>query len=339
MTGDGSRLARVLPPLVHYYEWIQRHRRTEDGLYWNTGLGSGMDNTPRAGEAWVCMTAQQALAARCIACIAEAAGEPALARRFREEHATLGRLINEKLWDEQDRLYHDRKDNAFHRVKTVAAFWPLLAGGGARGSRRELVRHLEDEGTFNRPHRVPTLAADHPDYKAKGDYWRGAVWAPTNYMVVQGLAAAGYPELARAIAENHLHNMVEVYKETETVWENYAPESAAPGEPARRDFVGWSGLGPTAMLYEHVLGFHADGRDHTLTWRLHRTDRHGLEQLGFGRVTVDVVARARDTAGAPPVIDVTTDGRFTLVILMDDGRRARRMFEAGKHVWEVRFDP
>ena len=47
---------------------------------------------------------------------------------------------------------------------------------------------------------------------------------------------------ARTIALNHVDNVLQVFQKTGTVWENYAPESAAPGEPAKPDFVGWTGL-------------------------------------------------------------------------------------------------
>ncbi len=34
------------------------------------------------------------------------------------------------------------------------------------------------------------------------------------------------------------------------LWENYAPEAAAPGEATRRDFVGPGGLPPIGELFE-----------------------------------------------------------------------------------------
>lgn len=338
LTGNRRRLERVLLPLVKYHEWIRENRRTPAGLYWNTGLGSGMDNTPREGVAWIGMTAQQALSARCIAQIAERVGAPDVAKRFRTEYADLETLINERMWDPRDRFYYDlNEDGTPNRVKTPASFWPLIAGVVPPHRVRELARHVRDPKTFWRPHRIPSLSADHPEYNAEGDYWKGAVWAPTTYMAIRGFAAAGERELAREIAENHLENVLAVYKDTGTIWENYAPEKAAPGKPARREFVGWSGLGPTAILYEQVLGIEADGVDHTLTWRMHRRDRHGLKQLAFGQVEVDVIARARKEPDSPLVIEVKCDGPFTLVVIQPDERLARRTFKAGEHTWNVRF--
>ena len=46
----------------------------------------------------------------------------------------------------------------------------------------------------------------------------------------------------------------------QTIWECYSPEKPAPatrwdGENyCRQDFVGWSGLGPIALMLENIIG-------------------------------------------------------------------------------------
>jgi len=64
-----------------------------------------------------------------------------------------------------------------------------------------------DTQEFNRLHRVPSLSADHPEYDPKGSYWRGGVWAPTNYMILRGLTSLGYHALAYEIGINHHSNV------------------------------------------------------------------------------------------------------------------------------------
>src|SRR5690606_9831887 len=108
------------------------------------------------------------------------------------------------------------------------------------------VAHLENPAEFNRPHRVPSLAADEPGYCSDGGYWRGGVWPPTQYMVLRGLTRTGHHDLAHDIACNHVDCVTRTFRDTATLWENYAPERAAPGNPARPDFVGWAGIGPVA---------------------------------------------------------------------------------------------
>jgi hypothetical protein len=145
------------------------------------------------------------------------------------------------------------------------------------------VAHLDDPRAFKRPHRVPSLSADHPGYDARGGYWKGAVWAPTTYMVLRGLTDVGRDALAHEIARNHLDNVVAVFEKTGTVHENYAPESAAPGAPSKPDFVGWTGLPPIAVLLEYVFGLRPDAAAGRLLWDVRLTDAHGVRRYPFGR--------------------------------------------------------
>lgn len=45
-----------------------------------------------------------------------------------------------------------------------------------------------------------------------------------------------------------------VYEDTGTIWENYAPDSAAQGVPGQPDFCGWSGLITVAIPKEFLGG-------------------------------------------------------------------------------------
>jgi glycogen debranching enzyme len=150
------------------------------------------------------------------------------------------------------------------------------------------VMHLTNPAEFARTYPFPTLSADHPSYVPTGGYWLGGVWAPTNYMVVKGLAANGYADLARQSAERYLDQLAEVAARTGTLWENYCPESPAPGCPARPDFVGWTGLGPVAMLIEDVLGIEVDAPAQTIRWRVRQGETHGIRNLRMGGNVVNL---------------------------------------------------
>ena len=65
---------------------------------------------------------------------------------------------------------------------------------------------------------------------------------------------------ATEATDRYLTAMADVFRTTGTVWENYAPELPyRHGQPAKADFVGWTGDGPIALLIENVLGFRSDG--------------------------------------------------------------------------------
>jgi hypothetical protein len=319
-TGDSSRFERVVPVLRDYARWVKENRRHDNGHYYWSGWSSGMDNSPRsvADEfyppySWVDYDANEALAAYYLAKMADVIGESGVAREFRDLHGELKQLVNSEMWSDADQFYWDLdKDGSFLKEKTVASFWPMWGRITEEKHVEGLVQHLKDEDEFNRPHRVPTLAADHPEYDPKGDYWRGSVWAPTNHMITKGLTANGRHDLARTIVVNHLHNQSKVFQETETVWENYAPESASPGEPAAPDFVGWSADGPIAQLIEHYIGIRPDVPNDRIDWMLLTDEKVGLRNLDFGGVTVHLMAEARSSTEAPVQLNVETPCAFTL---------------------------
>jgi hypothetical protein len=116
--------------------------------------------------------------------------------------------------------------------------------------------------------------------------------------------------LARAIACNHLQNVVSVFQHTDSLWENYAPQKITAGDPARANAVGWTGLAPIAMLIEDVLGLSVDWPLRQVTWYRHLdTDRHyGIQNYPLGP------DGSLSLMGDREKVVVTTDLPFTLTI-------------------------
>jgi glycogen debranching enzyme len=241
-------------------------------------------------------------------------GKTTDAKRFAHEAGELSRVINREMWNPNRQFYFDLTiEGQRAPIKTVAGFWPLLGQVASSAQARSLVKELNNPDSFARMHRVPTLSADSPGYDTKGGYWRGAVWAPTDTMVIRGLENYGYRELARQISLNHLEMLGRVFKETGTIWENYAPDAVAPGHPAKKDFVGWSGIGPIMYLLEYAIGLQPDAPKNKLTWDLRSDQRVGCERFRFNG---HLVSLAAEPAGEPRrfQISITSDGSFRLQV-------------------------
>ncbi|MFI5337903.1 MAG: trehalase family glycosidase, partial [Opitutales bacterium] len=326
VTGDKSRFAAVLPVLEHYTEWVEQHRRkpgTAHGLYWNTGLGSGMDNVPRRGSGWVDMSVQMVLCYRDLAFMAGELGRTEQQRAWAARAADIAARIRQFMWNEPDGIYYDIEDDGRQvKVKTIAGFWPLLAEIPTAAEADRLLLTLKNPRYFWRTIPFASLSADESDYKPDGRYWLGGVWAPTNVMVVKGLdnyaregeAAPVFRDFARLAAGTYLDGLYRVYRQTGTLWENYSPDSYSHGVPAQPDFVGWTGCGPIMLLIEDVLGFRPDGAHRRLTWYLGRRDEHGIRGLHFGGAVVDAICAHRRDLNAPADIEVTTDVEIELVV-------------------------
>ncbi len=319
VTGDKGRIALVYEPLKHYKQALDVYIRQGNGLYITDW--ASMDNSQRnpyldRGGCGIDISSEMAMFDRDLAAMAEMLGKKDEAEQFRKEADDTTALINKLMWDPEKKFYFDLTvEGRRVPVKTVAGFWPLIAGVCDKQQAEALVEQLNNPKTFNRPHRVPTVAADEPGYDPTGGYWRGAVSAPTDTMVIRGLERYGYAGLARKIAINHLTNMGQVFEQTGTVWENYAPDKAVPGEvngrQVGRDFVGWSGIGPILYLLEYGIGLKPDAAKNELQWDLRSTKRIGCERYRFNGRVVDLLATPNDHRWR---IHVVADGDFTLKI-------------------------
>ncbi len=338
LTGNKDRLRLIWNPLVRYYAALQKYLRQGNGLYLTDW--ASMDNATRnkylePGGCGIDISSEMVLFARQLAQIADILGKQAEGQKYRRDAEELSTLINRHMWDPQRRFYFDLTAKGERApVKSIAAFWTLLAQVASQPQAEALAAELANPDTFKTIHRVPTLAANEPGFDPKGGYWVGAVWVPTDKMVMTGLENYGYGDLAREIAMNHLHNVVAVFKETGTIWENYAPQQVAHGEPAKGDFVGWSGIGPIAFFIEYAIGIQADATRNRITWDIRSPARVGVERFWFGGKTVSLVCEKADAAGVR-MVTVKSDGDFGLAVTCQ-GKTRTVQVPAGKE-FQVRM--
>ena len=208
-------------------------------------------------------------------------------------------------------------------VRHIGAYWALLAGllDDDRGHR--LIEHLADETGFKRRHFPSALAADHPAFRPEGGYWRGAVWPPTTWMVLKGLERYGRHDLAHEMAVNHHEAMLQVWRDTGTVWENYAPDAIEPGAPAKRNFVGWGGLAPIAVLLEHRFGLRPDVATNRLVWEVRLRKKHGVRRYPFGPgLLLDLRCEARAADTDEPEVTASGTGPVAIEVRWPGGSKA-----------------
>lgn len=373
-SGDTSRLRDVLPRLVRFFDWIKANRRRASGLYWFEDSGSsGMDNSPRSGYASehlngsdVChvdLAAQQALAAESIATMADQLGEPALAGRFRAEHAEIVALLNRFHWHAGTGFYYDvfsrTSPTDRHNVlnhKTVAGFWPMMAGCCSVEQAEALVRHLLNPAEFWTKHPVASLSRDDPNFDPAGAYWLGGVWPPINYMLVKALRRYGRADVARRLAAAHLQAMTEVFCSADYpgIWEAYAPDAFRPatkkpviteeGQPpfelspstvVKADFVGWSGLGPIALLIEEILGLEFDAPRQRILWNVETPGGHGIQNIRFNGGVVSLRCSGLSERQIPLSVAVSTDTPFTLELSVRGVPVREAAISSGTHQLEL----
>lgn len=335
---DKKRLERVFYPLAAYHRWLKKHRTWRDGTYFSSGWGCGMDNLPRLEPqyhrcfehghmVWLDACMQMLLSCKVLINMATELGLNEFIVEFEEERRRLESVINDTLWDEKDGFYYDRyRDGRLNGVRHAGAFWALIAKCATPERAERMIERLVDENEFNTPFPIPALTKSHPDFQADGGYWRGGVWSPTNYMILKGLDNYGKSSLAHSIAKKHLDAVVEVFERENTLFENYAPEKFdgkyREGNPAKRDFVGWAGLSPIAVLFEYVFGIKPFASENKIVWNVELLERHGIERYPFGTDSeLSLICEARTTKDDEPTIIAKSNLPVTLEIIWGEGNK------------------
>jgi hypothetical protein len=301
-TGDDSRLADVFWPLLAYHNWCRANRTWPNGLYWATGMSSGMSNQPRVPHSkhhhrhwsWVDATIQAALSVGCLAQIATRINEMDHAAELQKERHLLANLLNDQLWNEEMQFYQDRGPNGrFSEAKSIAAYWALTDKELVPEKRRQpFVQHLRETWAFNVAHRIPSLSADSDGYNYEsGNGWRGGVWPPMNFMVLRGLHNIGQHPLAHQIALNHMQQLHQVYINTGAFWDYYAPETAVPGKTAHANHI-TSAITPISLLLEDLIGIGVEWPHRRVYWdrRLPCTEPFGVRNYPIGDGRMDLLA-------------------------------------------------
>lgn len=343
-SGDRARLRHLLCNkryLQKHFRWFSHAQRGvsfdcspqpthlqaigQEGFIWS-GRASGMDNSPRGRDAggydrilWVDAISQQALSARCLAELSQELGLAEEASQWADTYHSLKEQINKLYWDEQDGFYYDidRESHRPCRVRTIASFWPLLAGVASPQQAQRMLQHMLDPALFGGDRPAPSLARSDCDHDhSTGDYWRGGIWLPTAYMAIKALEQYHFYAEADSIATRLLRLQLATYKQVEphTIWECYSPGADAPstehGRRVRSEFCGWSALGPISLFIENILGFRRiSAARREVYWSLHpNKGPHGIRNLRFGPIVTDIIFDGRST------VTTRTNHSYILII-------------------------
>ncbi len=281
---DSSRLKKVYPFLEKHFRFLVSHYRMDDHLFFSDAFGSGMDNIPRHPDGWtddgkgiklnnlypeifnytgpsaawnkqgraVDLSSQMALFAENLVSIATIIQQENNVAEYRKFYDETRKALNEFCWDEEEGFYFDLGYGKQIRRKHIGMFWTLMAGMVPPNRVAGMLKHLTNPAEFWRTIPVASYPADQPGYSKQGDYWLGSVWAPTNYMILRGLKRYGKNKVASKLAARYYWAIAEVYKQTGTFFENYAPDSLNKGNQSRPDFCGWTGLVPISVYREFI---------------------------------------------------------------------------------------
>ena len=138
--------------------------------------------------------------ARALETMAQRAGHPPDARRWRLVRERVATALRSRMWDAGVEMFSDVDPSSGGRtgVKSAHAFYPYATDIAEAHHVPGLERHLLDPAEFWTPFPVPVIALDDPFFSAYGEWkgqrrsqpWNGRVWASVNSSVMDALAYA-----------------------------------------------------------------------------------------------------------------------------------------------------
>ena len=204
-------LAEAYPKVVLFTNWWFAYRdfgKTGVCAYVN-GNDSGWDNATvfdaRLPTETPDLTAWLVLQTDALAFMAGVLNKPQEAARWKRQSARLLTLFhNTFVGPDQSLLVRERQRDGTIATRPSTSLLtriPLVLGQKLNPAvRARITADLSEEGVFLTPNGVASEALTSPKYEPNG-YWRGPVWAPSTYLIVEGLKASGELPLARTIAE------------------------------------------------------------------------------------------------------------------------------------------
>lgn len=243
-TRDLDFLAETYEALVRWNEWWFTHADDDrDGIaQYSHPYSSGLDDSPLWDggmpvespdlSTYLCVHMEA------LAKIAAALGRTDEAAAFSARAADLvGRMI-EHFYDPDAGVFwavrSGREGSEPVRTLTPFSLYPLWTGGLPVAIAQRLVRHLTDPASFWLRYPIPTVAKSDPHYDP-ARMWRGPVWANINYLFIEALLRAGFPEVARELCDRTL----ELIAGQPDMREFYDPETGLP-PPQAAPSQGWT---------------------------------------------------------------------------------------------------
>ena len=211
---------------------------------------SGQDDLPLWEEAeWdprrqilamsaVDLCSYRALDLESLSRIARVLGDVATAERLAAEYRRLAAAMNRILWWEAAGLYLDELPSGLSARVAASNFLPLAAGIPDARQAARMIETLRDPARFWGDWVLPTISRDDPAFLDQ-QYWRGSIWPPMNYLVLQGLRRYGFTALASELALKGAEMFLADRSRTGGCRENF---DARTGEGCGQRFQSWGPL-------------------------------------------------------------------------------------------------
>ncbi len=300
--GAKIRVRNVMPMLMAYHDWLASNFKDENGLY---VVPPEVSILPAVHSERIKypleFNTQMAINAMYLAALADILNDKELGFRYKQQYFSLKTRINSQMWDPADKIYYDLDANRKRiKVKTINAFWSLLAEFPNEEKADGLFAHLKDPQSFGTDNPFPILAVSEKNFDENGEGASGSVVPALTYMVIKGLEKYQKYEFAREVAISHMHFIIDTFyppnNQKGTLWKAYKPFSDGPAEWEQNKewnkplSMAYVGLSTIAMIIENIVGLYVSLPRKTVEWYVPTLELMGIEDLPLKRNRITIIS-------------------------------------------------
>jgi neutral trehalase len=305
-TGAKKRIKEVLPILQKYFAFIDAVAFDEKlGLYKVPLAATAMPCMARGNVAYpIDYNTQMAIFAFYMSELGDILNDKETAFTYKKRYFMLKTQINNLMYNQDLGFYYDLDSSASHiKVKTLAAYWVLIAELANKENSERLIGYLSDTVVFGAPNPFPLLAMDEVSFSANGEHYNGAVLPEITYMIIKGLEKNNRFEFAHEVAVRHLYFILDTYhnENEETtksrLWQAYLPFKEGPallcndkGQSANNEgYLVTTALITITAMIEIIVGIYISLPRKTVDWVVPVLELMGVENLSLKRNIISIL--------------------------------------------------
>ena len=246
-------LEELYKPLSRLTDWWYTYRDFDrDGMcQYHHGNDSGWDNATTFEQGFLTegadLAAHLVLQSEGLSYMAEVLDKKVAALRWQKRAEwQLKDLLKQGVKNNRFFSSFDGQENPPEPSASLINYIPMILGHRLpKRIRNAIIADLGPSGPFLTEHGLATEAPQSPKYQSDG-YWRGPIWAPSTYMIFDGLLDVHETQLARTIAERFCN----MFSKDPVSWENF---DALTGQGLRCPGYSW-----TAAVFLLLAGWLAE---------------------------------------------------------------------------------
>jgi hypothetical protein len=215
-------LVDMLPDMQNDYAVWETERRLPNGLFWQTDVKDGMEETISGGRreknARPTINSYMYANATAISKMAAMKGNAATAKLYQLKADTMKQLVQQKLWNSEASFFETRKEaDTLANVEEAVGFIPWyfnLPDAGYEAAWSEVT----DTKTFCAPFGLTTANRSHPKFRTHGCCnceWDGAVWPFATSQTLTAMANVINNYKQRIVGDTDYFRLLQTYVESQ----------------------------------------------------------------------------------------------------------------------------